>query len=802
MVELSTSFALHSGTVCRRRQQFLHPPFLKKSIFGFTFTLMIKLFTSRKFFSCISLCLLIAVIANAQIKEEGIIPRPVKIMKTNEVFTFTKSTTIGTAAKISADNLTFFNAYFKSVAGYSLPVSHKLNPSVHLTIDSGSVTQPEGYKLSVTAKQINIIGHDEAGVFYGLQSVTQLLKVAKGKVTVQGCTVTDYPRFAYRGMHLDVSRHFFEPEAIKKWIDLLALYKINTFHWHLTDDQGWRIEIKKYPLLQSISAYRDETIIGHKKDSPHRFDGQRYGGYFTQGEVKEIVRYATQRHITVIPEIEMPGHALAALAAYPQLGCTGGPYKTATYWGIFDDVYCAGNDETFTFLQNVMDEVLPLFPSKYIHIGGDECPKTKWKTCPKCQKRIRDEHLKDEKELQSYFIGRMEKYLNNKGRQIIGWDEILEGGLTPGATVMSWTGEEGGIAAAKQRHDAIMTPEKYVYLDYYQSLSPSEPLAGGGYTPLSKVYNYEPITSELSGDEAQYIKGVQANAWSEYMASPAQAERQLFPRMLALAEVAWSPKENKNYPDFLKRLRYQQPLLKKLNINAADVFDEITDTVTETADLRVALSLQTTLPGSKIYYTNDGSMPGLNSKAYTGAIAIASSGTVKAAVFSNGKQQGRVYEKSFTIHKAIGKTVTFKNQPQGGFNPGNAFGLVNGIFGSGLYNDGQWYGFSGDDLEAVVDLGSAQSVSQLGINILKYHWQKMWEPKLLTFEVSTDGSNYTEIYRQTDFPDNGINAVRANIKTQQARYIRVKATNKGIIPPGEYIPGAKAWLMVDEIVIF
>jgi hexosaminidase len=762
---------------------------------------MVKLFISRKLFGYILLCLLFAVKADAQVKEEGIIPKPVKMVKTNEVFTFNKATTIGVAPKINPDNLTFFNAYFKSVSGYSLTVNHKSNPFIRLTIDSNDVTQPEGYKLSVTTKQINIVGHDETGVFYGLQSMVQLIKVTGGKVTVQSCTVTDYPRFTYRGMHLDVSRHFFEPTDIKKWIDLLALYKINTFHWHLTDDQGWRIEIKKYPLLQSISAYRDETIIGHKKDSPHRFDGKRYGGYYTQDEVKEIVKYATQRHITVIPEIEMPGHALAALAAYPQLGCTGGSYKTATYWGIFDDVYCAGNDETFTFLQNVMDEVLPLFPSKYIHIGGDECPKTKWKTCPKCQKRIKDEHLKDEKELQSYFIGRMEKYLNSKGRQIIGWDEILEGGLTPGATVMSWTGEEGGIAAAKQHHDAIMTPEKYVYLDYYQSLYPAEPLAGGGYTPLSKVYNYEPITSELSGDEAKYIKGVQANAWSEYLASPAQAERQLFPRMLALAEVAWSSKENKNYPDFLKRLRYQQPLLKKLNINAADVFDGITDSVTETADYRVALSLQTTLPGGKIFYTVDNTEPGLNAKQYNGPVIVAATGIIKASVFLNDKQVGRVYEKSFNIHQAIGKTVTLKNQPQGGFNPGNTFGLVNGVFGSGLYNDGQWYGFSGDDLEAVVDLGSTQSISQLGINILKYHWQKMWEPTLLTFEVSADGSNYTEVYRQTDFPDNGINAVRANIKAQQARYIRVKATNKGTIPPGEYIPGAKAWLMVDEIIV-
>ncbi|WDF76422.1 family 20 glycosylhydrolase [Mucilaginibacter sp. KACC 22773] len=760
---------------------------------------MIKLIHPYKFLLTILSLVLIAGYSSAQIKQQGVIPQPYQFERNGGSFTFSAATGITIGPGIKTGNLIFFNRYFKSLAGYQLKVKSK--GTIILKIDSSKVADNEGYELVVTSKQINIWGHDEAGVFYGLQSLIQLLRSSDGKITVESCTIQDHPRFAYRGMLLDVSRHFFAADDIKKWIDILALYKINTFHWHLTDDQGWRIEIKKYPLLQSISAYRDETIIGHKRDSPHLFDGKRYGGYYTQEEVKAIVKYATERHISVIPEIEMPGHALAALAAYPQLGCTGGPYKTATYWGIFDDVYCAGNDETFTFLQNVLDEVLPLFPSKYIHIGGDECPKTKWKTCPKCQKRIKDEHLKDEHELQSYFMGRMEKYLNSKSRQIIGWDEILEGGLTPGATVMSWTGEEGGIAAAKQHHNAIMTPEKYVYLDYYQSLYPGEPITAGGYTPLSKVYNYEPLTNQLSGDEARYIKGVQANAWSEYLPSPARAERQLFPRMLALAEVAWSTKENKDYDGFLKRLRYEQPMLKKLNINAAITFDEITDNVSETAGHQVSLSLSTTLPGGKIFYTTDGSAPGLGSKVYNKALTITRSGTIKAAVFGNGKITGRVYEKSFAIHKGIGKTVTLANQPQGAYNPGNTFGLVNGLFGSKLYNDGQWYGFNGNDLDAVVDLGSVQKISQLGINILKYHWQKMWEPTLLTFEVSEDGKNYTEVYRQTEFNANGINTVRADIKPTQGRYVRVKGTNKGIIPPGEYIAGAKAWLLVDEIVI-
>jgi hexosaminidase len=376
---------------------------------------------------------------------------------------------------------------------YQIPVRQKANANyIRLVIDSVGVSFQEGYILQVGQNHVLITGHDRAGVFYRLQSLIQMV-AQSGNNTISGCIIEDHPRFAYRGMHLDVSRHFFSAATIKKWIDVLALSKINVFHWHLTDDQGWRIEIKGYPALQTVAAYRNETLIGHKKEIPHVFDGKRYGGYYTQDEVRDIIHYAADKHITIIPEIEMPGHALAALAAYPSLGCTGGPYQTATFWGIFSDVYCAGYEEVFSFLQEVLDEVMALFPSKYIHIGGDECPKQRWRDCPKCRKRMSEENLKDENELQSYFIKRIEKYLNSKGRQIIGWDEILEGGLSPGATVMSWTGEQGGITAAMQNHQVIMTPEKYVYLDYYQSLYKDEPLAGGGYLPLNKIYEYEPL---------------------------------------------------------------------------------------------------------------------------------------------------------------------------------------------------------------------------------------------------------------------------------------------------------------------
>lgn len=347
----------------------------------------------------------------------------------------------------------------------------------------------------------------------------------------------------------------------------MAMYKLNTFHWHLTEDQGWRLEINQYPKLAEISSWRDETVVGHASRSKV-YDGIGYGGFYTQKQVKEIVQYATDRFITVVPEIEMPGHSTAVLAAYPELGCTGGPYNVVTTWGVHKDVFCAGKEETFKFLQNVLDEVCELFPSKYIHIGGDECPKDRWKECPDCQKRIKDNGLKDEHELQSYFIKRIEKYLNSKGRQIIGWDEILEGGLAPGASVMSWRGIKGGIEAAKQKHNVVMTPGSHMYFDHYQSkITDKEPLAIGGYLPLDVVYSYEPIPEELSADEQKYIMGAQANVWTEYIATTKYAEYMLFPRVCALAEVVWTPKEKKDFTDFSKRMDTEYLRLYRYGIN-------------------------------------------------------------------------------------------------------------------------------------------------------------------------------------------------------------------------------------------
>ncbi len=436
-----------------------------------------------------------------------------------------------------------------------------------------SIKSDEGYQLNVTPKEIVIEGKTTAGVFYGIQTLRQLIakggdnEELAGKLSVPDVKIIDEPRFSYRGMHLDVGRHFFNVNFIKKYIDLIALHKMNKFHWHLTEDQGWRIEIKKYPKLTEIGSIREETMT-EKNFNPYKGDGKEYGGFYTQEEVKDIVAYAKKRHITVIPEIELPGHSLAALAAYPELGNGTGPYKVATKWGVFEQIY-APKEETFKFLENVLTEVMTLFPSKYIHIGGDEAPKAEWKKSRQAQKVIRKNKLKDEHELQSYFIQRIEKFLNSKGRQIIGWDEILEGGLAPNATVMSWRGIKGGIEAAKQKHNVVMTPGTHCYLDHYQSKDKGEPLAIGGFTSVEKIYSYEPIPKELSKDEEKYILGAQGNVWTEYIKTPKHVEYMVLPRMTALSEVLWSNPDNKDWENFKNRLDNMRVIYDKMDTNYA-----------------------------------------------------------------------------------------------------------------------------------------------------------------------------------------------------------------------------------------
>ena len=500
-----------------------------------------------------------------------IIPQPASVEITAGQFILSEKTVIVVSQNFLQDEAAQFNNHLSNYFGMKLkvvsekPAGKSFIEFAQANMDAAS---GEGYKMNISAKSISIYGDGEAGVFYGMQSLIQLLPIEKSKeIKIQCCAIADYPQYKWRGMHLDVCRHFFTKDEVKKYLDYLALYKFNTFHWHLTEDQGWRIEIKKYPKLTEIGSQRKETVIGKQSDTA-KFDGKPYGGFYTQEDVKEIIAYAEAKHITVIPEIEMPGHSLAALSAYPQFSCTGGPFTPATIWGVFEDVYCAGNDSTFDFLENILSEVCGLFPGKYIHIGGDECPKERWKKCVKCQKRMKDENLKDEHELQSYFISRIEKFLNAKGKQIIGWDEILEGGLAPNAAVMSWRGTDGGIAAAKQKHFVVMTPGKPCYFDHYQAKDRSkEPLAIGGYNPLENVYAYEPTPAELAADETKYIMGAQGNVWTEYIPVFSQVEYMSVPRMCALAEVLWTSPAKKNYADFTSRLIIHTGLLNRMGVN-------------------------------------------------------------------------------------------------------------------------------------------------------------------------------------------------------------------------------------------
>ena len=528
-------------------------------------------------------------------EDYNVIPKPLHLgIKTGKFLVDENTKIVGNESLKNEGD--FLASMLSAATGKSIRFSSEGSGNITLKLDD-TIENEEGYVLNVEFNNIIISGKNTKGVFYGIQTLRQLMpatiETGNGnltELTIPAVEITDNPRYKYRGMHLDVARHFFPKDFIKEYIDLIAMHKMNTFHWHLTEDQGWRIEIKKFPRLTEIGAWRNGTIVGHHPGSEN--DQKIHGGFYTQEDVKEIVAYATKKHVTVIPEIELPGHSSAAIAAYPYLSCfpeeptevtkdmgsekgkeiqaAGTPKIVQETWGVFPDVYCAGKEETYKFLEDVLAEVIPLFPSAYIHIGGDECPKANWERCPNCQKTIKKEGLKDEHELQSYFITRIEKYLNSKGKNIIGWDEILEGGLAPNATVMSWRGTKGGIEAAKQKHDVIMTPNHSCYFDHYQIKdNVNEPLAIGGKTTVADVYAYEPTPEGLSADEHQYILGAQANVWTEYMETTDYVEYMILPRMTALSEVVWSSKESKNWEDFSNRLNTFKDRYDALNLNYA-----------------------------------------------------------------------------------------------------------------------------------------------------------------------------------------------------------------------------------------
>lgn len=708
-------------------------------------------------------------------------------------------------------NAQFLADYLKTATGKDFAIEAGTEGKNAIVLALGTENEnPESYQLQVTSDRITITGPTEAGVFYGIQSLRKSLPVAVGaNISMPAAEISDAPRFSYRGAHFDTSRHFFTVDEIKTYIDMEALHNMNRLHWHITDDQGWRLEIKKYPKLTEVGANRAETVIGRNSG---KYDGKPYGGFYTQEQAKEIVDYAAERYITVVPEIDLPGHMQAALAAYPELGCTGGPYEVWRQWGVSEDVLCAGNDQVLKFLEDVYSELIEIFPSQYIHIGGDECPKVRWEKCPKCQARIKALGLKSdgthskEERLQSFVINHLEKFLNDHGRQIIGWDEILEGGLAPNATVMSWRGEKGGIEAAKQKHDVIMTPNTYLYFDYYQTKDvKDEPLAIGGYLPLEKVYSYEPMPASLTPDERKYIKGVQANLWTEYIATFSHAQYMVLPRWAALCEIQWSTPQKKDYADFLSRLPRLIKWYDAEGYNyAKHVFDVQAefDPNQEEGTMDITLS---TIDNAPVHYTLDGTEPTAASPVCKGVLKIKENVTLSAkAIRPNG--ESKILTEKIDFCKSCMKPIV-ANQPinEQYFFKG-ASTLNDGLKGNSNYRSGRWIAFNENDMDMTIDLQQPTEISSVGIstNVAKGDW--VFDARNLSVEVSDDGKNFKKIaseeypaMKETD--KDGIVDHQLTFAPVTTQYVRVIASPEKSLPAWHTGKGKNAFLFVDEIKI-
>ena len=736
-----------------------------------------------------------------KIEEVAIIPKPLEQELYSGEFVFEKEVFLDVNIQfLSIGN--YLAQFLKTELGVTT-TTKGLKKMLYISHNS-EIKNEEGYILKVTPNEILIDASTEKGAFYAVQTLLQLFPATVDKskpVAIPSIQIKDAPQFKYRGMHLDVGRHFYSVDFIKKYIDLISQLKMNTFHWHLTEDQGWRIEIKKYPKLQKIAAYRKETLIGHYSDQPHQFDGKKYGGYYTQEQIKDIVAYAQERQITIIPEIEMPGHSQAAIAAYPELGCTHEQVEVATKWGVFEEVYCP-TETTFKFLEDVIDEVVALFPGKYIHIGGDEAPKTRWKNCSYCQKLIRQKELKDEHGLQSYFIQRMEKYINSKGKQIIGWDEILEGGLAPNATVMSWRGIGGAVQAAKEGHDVILTPNSHAYFDYYQSDNENEPIAIGGFLPLEKVYSFNPIPEELTQEQAKYVLGAQGNVWTEYMPTSQKVEYMAFPRAIALSEVVWSSPKNKNYQDFVNRLEHYQKRLDKQQVNYANHIYEVKGEL-KNSEGNLTYELNTISQSNAIYYSIDGSKP---NKLYSKPIAIDKSMTIKAVVKNEQKKSlGNVFEQKINLHKGVGAEITINKEPHPSYNAGGKQALINGISGNNKrYGDKEWLGFWGEDIEITIEFNEPTEISSISTRFHNGNGQWIYAPKFIAIQFFR--TNNSSMLQTHEIPsdeklliDTSIQLTGEDIRLYKS--IKLTIPNYGIIPEGKQGAGNKAWTFIDEIII-
>ncbi len=747
-------------------------------------------------------------------QKNNIVPIPQKVTYNQGTFVFSNCSAIS----VDENNSELLKAIkplvskLHTAAGLELlsPKKCKTANVVKVSLDK-SITSAEGYRIVVKPSEIAIVAQQPAGVFYAVQTLQQLLPVniespalAKNTQWAVPCVeIEDAPRFAYRGLMLDVARHYMALDSVKRIIDLIAMQKMNRFHWHLTDSQGWRFESKKFPKLTQIGAFRKGTALSTTYDYNSRPNDSLYGGFYTQDQMKEIVQYAADRFITVVPEIEMPAHSKSALAAYPELACLDSNGHAFAYPSAVQDEYCT-KDETFTFLNGILEEVMAIFPSEYIHIAGDEAAKANWKKCKFDQQRMKDENLKDVDELQSYFIKRIAQFVNSKGRKVIGWDEIMQGGLAPGAAVMSWTGVENGIKAAKQQHNVVMTPGGYCYLDHYQSDAPGEPVAFGGLTTLSKAYSYEPVPAELIAAQGAFITGVQGNLWTESIPYAKKAEYMIFPRAIALAEVGWSQPQQKNYDDFARRLTASY--LRRLDLHGVNYSKHMYDLkLSNSVDDKgnVFIQLGGVGNGKQIHYTLDGSMPSDKSPLYKQPFPVTSDCVITAALLSDGIVTDRL-QKAFAIHKGVGKKASLKNAPNKNYNRGGNDAWHNGSKGSDeQFSNDEWLGWNDEVFEGTIDFGKTEKISSVKTRFFHKPSSWIWMPKSIVIEVSDDGTNFKSIVKkELDVPANeGAVPVELNFDAVNTRYFRVTVEPHGKIAPGNIGTGDASWLFVDEVVI-
>lgn len=757
-----------------------------------------------------TLLALVPLAAGAATADYNVIPQPNTIeAQQGAAFVLGSDVTILADGAEMQRNAGVLAGYIKEATGVSVSVNDAAAARYIRLVANLSDKNAEAYTISVSADSMVINGASAAGTFHGMQTIRKAIPVGESQVEFPAAKVYDYPRFDYRGAHFDVSRHFYNIEEVKTFIDMMALHNLNQFHWHLSDDQGWRIEIKQYPLLTERASMRKETVIGRL---PGKWDGVPHGGFYTQEEAKEIVAYAAERYINVIPEIDMPGHMRAALHAYPELGCTGGPYDVWTEWGVTPEVLCAGNDATLTFIKDVLNEIMDIFPSNYINIGGDECPKDRWEECPKCQARIKAEGITAkngftaEQRLQGFITKYAYDVVSARGRQMLGWDEILESDIPGDAIVMSWRGNDGAIEGARRGNKVVLTPMSHMYFDFYQSKDTQlEPFAIGGYLPVETVYSFEPVPSVLNEAEKQLVIGCQANLWTEYILNFAHVQYMELPRMAALCEVQWTAPEKKDYASFKNRMPAMFAIYDNLGYNYAKHLFDINATYTPnpaTKSLDVDFS---TLKGSKIYYTFDESEPTMESTPYTGKFSIDRDVIVKAAAFTANGVKSRTLCDTISVNKATFAAVTLNTKPAPNYTFAGAPTLVDGIAGNGNYRTGRWLGFYGDDCDVTIDLGKATEVNSLSFNTCVFQCDGVVDASKVVVKASKDGKkfktiaeeSYGEIEKDKEF---GTITHEIALDGKKYRYINVIITPVDAMPDWhQYYPGSPAFVFVDEI---